>query len=53
MKQKSETNRQNPSEKYCSPTAKAIMVNVTRVLCGSERENALNTTEMMEGDDNW
>ena len=23
------------------------------IICQSERQNALNTTEMMEGDDNW
>ena len=53
MKQKKEHNRQNPSEKYCSPAMEVITVNVTYVLCGSERENALNGTEMFEGDDNW
>lgn len=53
MKRKTEINRQNPVEKYCSPAVKVITVNVTHVLCGSERQNALNGTEMMEGDDNW
>lgn len=50
---KQETTMQWPRERYFSPTTKVITVNATRILCGSERENALNTTEMTEGDDNW
>lgn len=39
--------------KYVTPTVKIITVNSTRVLCGSERQNAIWSTEMQQGDDNW
>ena len=53
MKRKTETVRQNPSERYFSPSADVIKVNVSRVLCQSEREIEKNTTEMREGGENW
>ena len=46
MKRKSETNRQNPAEKYYTPTATVIILNMSRVLCQSGNrsmgENELN-----------
>ena len=53
MKQKSETNRQNPAERYISPATNVIIVNAMHIICGSELQNVLNATEMTEGDDNW
>ena len=53
MKQKSGTNRQNPAERYISPATKVIAVNAVHIICGSERQNMLNSTEMEAGDDNW
>ena len=53
MKQKSETNRQNPTERYVPPATKVIAVNAMHIICGSERQNMFNSTEMKEGDDNW
>ena len=53
MKQKSETNRQNPAERYISPATKVIAVNAVHIICGGERQNMLNSTEMEAGDDNW
>ena len=50
---KQEAKIQFPRERYFSPTTKVITVNATYILCQSERQNALNTTEMTEGDDNW
>ena len=53
MTEKSETNRQNPAERYISPATNVITVNAMHVICGSERQNMLNSTEMEAGDDNW
>ena len=53
MKQKSETNRQNPAERYIFPATEVITVNAMHIICGSELQNVLNATEMTEGDDNW
>lgn len=39
--------------KYVTPTVEIITVNSTCVLCGSERQNAILSTEMQQGDDNW
>ena len=38
---------------YVSPQVKTIEIKAQAIICQSERQNALNTTEMMEGDDNW
>ena len=38
---------------YVSPQVKTIEIKTLAIICQSERQNALNTTEMMEGDDNW
>ena len=38
---------------YVSPQVKTLEIKTQRIICGSERENMLNSTEMMEGDDNW
>ena len=38
---------------YVFPQVKTIEFKTQAIICGSERQNALNTTEMMEGDDNW
>lgn len=53
MKRKSETNRQNPLERYCSPSVRVTTVDTTQILCYSERQIIRNTTEMEENDDNW
>ena len=53
MKEKSETNRQNPAERYISPATNVIAVNAMHIICQSERGSMLNTTEMEAGDDNW
>lgn len=53
MKRKTETNKQSPSEKYYSPAAETLMVDVTHILCNSESQSMLNSTEMKEGDNNW
>ena len=38
---------------YVSPKLKTIEFKTQAIICGSERQNALNGTEMEEGDDNW
>ena len=38
---------------YVSPVVNTIEIKTLSIICQSERQNALNTTEMMEGDDNW
>lgn len=38
---------------YATPTVRVIAMNSTRVLCGSEGQNAIWGTEMQQGDDNW
>ncbi len=38
---------------YVSPQVKTIEIKAQAIICGSERQNALNGTEMTEGDDNW
>ena len=38
---------------YVSPQVETIEIKAQVIICQSERQNALNTTEMMEGDDNW
>ena len=39
--------------KYVTPTVRVIAMNSTRVLCGSEGQDAIWGTEMQEGNDNW
>ena len=39
--------------RYVSPRMKAVLLAAQQVLCGSERQDILNSTEMEEGDDNW
>ena len=38
---------------YVSPYMATMDIEAQAIICQSERQNALNTTEMMEGDDNW
>lgn len=47
------TTQQLPTKRYVSPTMEIITMNVRSIICGSERQNLINTTEMDEGDDNW
>lgn len=38
---------------YVSPQLRTLETQTHAIICQSKRQNALNTTEMMEGDDNW
>ena len=38
---------------YVSPKVKTVEIKAHAIICQSERQNALNGTEMEEGDDNW
>ena len=38
---------------YVSPKVKTVEIKAQAIICQSERGSMLNTTEMMEGDDNW
>ena len=53
MKMK-EMNLKSPARaRYSSPGVRVMKVESRGMLCGSERQSALNSTEMEEGDDNW
>ena len=38
---------------YVSPYMATMDIKTHAIICQSERGSMLNTTEMMEGDDNW
>ena len=38
---------------YVSPETMTLEIKTHAIICQSEREIMRNTTEMMEGDDNW
>ena len=49
MKQKSETNKRNPAEKYFSPAVEVITVNSQNVLCLSGGNESLSVEDFGNG----
>ena len=46
--------KQNKQQQiYVSPDMETIETNVQAIICQSERGSMLNSTEMVEGDNNW
>ena len=45
--------KKEQQQTYVSPVVKTLEIKTHAIICGSERQNALNGTEMEEGDDNW
>lgn len=53
IKNNNEMTKEERQPIYVSPRVKIMNVKVRAIVCASERQNMIYSTEMTEGDDNW
>ena len=45
--------KKEQQQTYVSPVVKALKIKTRKIICVSERQSMLNSTEMEAGDNNW